>query len=99
MANVVRVTVSEAQSGVNNFNIKLGDLSAKINKLNITAVQTETWWLGSTGTSFRESFGRACTQFNTQMTTTLQAHGQKMLQSAEAQQTQDTNMASQIKRH
>ena len=98
-SNVVRVTVSEAQAGVNKFNLKLQELTNQVNAMNIQAKNTEGWWEGATGTSFRSSFDRACKAFTSNMTKTLQAHGQKMLKSAQAQQSQDSSMASKIVRH
>ena len=98
-SNVVRVELSQAETGVNNFNVKLSELKSKINALRVRVNETAGWWEGDTGTSFRDSFERACTFFETTLTRKLEDHAQRMLQSVRAQHTQDTDMASQIKRH
>jgi uncharacterized protein YukE len=98
-SNVVRVSTSEANSGVNNFNNKLADLNTKIKAMRTRAYDTETWWEGETGRSFRESFDRACSFFEQTLTKKLQDHAQRMLKSVEAQHTQDSTLASRIKRH
>lgn len=98
-SNIVRVQLSEAQAGVNNFNAKLADLNAKIKAMRTRVNDTEGWWEGNTGTSFRESFGRACDFFEQTLTKKLDDHAQRMLKSAETQHNQDEAIAARIVRH
>ena len=98
-SNVVRVEMAEAERGVNNFNAKLDELNNKIKALRARVNETATWWEGDTGTSFRDSFDRACSFFETTLTRKLTDHAQRMLASVRAQHTQDTDMSAQIKRH
>ena len=98
-SNIVRVQLSEAQAGVNNFNNKLSDLKNKVKAMRTRANETTTWWEGDTGTKFRESFDRACTYFETTLTRKLQDHADRMLKSVQAQHNQDSTLASKIARH
>ena len=98
-SNVVRVKLSDAQAGVNNFNAKLEELKGKVNAMRNRANDTATWWEGDTGTNFRNSFDRACTYFETTLTKKLQDHAQRMLKSVQAQQEQDTTLGQKIVRH
>ena len=98
-SNVVRVALGEAQSGVNNFNAKLDELNNKVRAMRNRVNETESWWEGDTGKTFRESFGRACEFFEQTLTRKLQDHAQRMLKSVETQHNQDTSIAGQIVRH
>lgn len=98
-SNVVRVALGEAQNGVNNFNSKLSDLNNKIKAMRNRVYETEGWWEGDTGRTFRQSFGRACDFFEQTLTKKLQDHAQRMLKSVETQHTQDSNIAAGISRH
>lgn len=99
-SNVVRVQMSEAQSSVNQLNAKLSELQEKVNALRNRVNDTTGWWIGETGNSFRESFGRACDYFNRDMLENkLRAHGQRLLKSVETQQSQDAALAGKIVRH
>ena len=98
-SNVVRVELSMAQTGVNNFNAKLTELKNKVNAMKTRVNETSGWWEGDTGSNFRQSFERACTFFETTLTRKLQDHADRMLKSVQAQHEQDTNLASKIVRH
>jgi X-X-X-Leu-X-X-Gly heptad repeat protein len=92
--------MSEAQNSVNQLNAKLSELQEKVNTLRTRVNNTTEWWIGDTGTGFRESFGRACDYFNRDMLENkLKAHGQRLLKSVETQQSQDSTLAGKIVRH
>jgi len=98
-SNIVRVSLAEANAGVNNFNGKLSELNSKVKAMRNRAFETEGWWEGETGKAFRESFSRACDFFEQTMTKKLQEHAQRMLKSVETQHNQDSSIASKIVRH
>ena len=98
-SNVVRVQLSEAQRGVNEFNGRLNELKAKVNAMRIRVDETANWWEGDTGTTFRQSFDRACTFFEQTLTKKLQDHADRMLKSVQAQHNQDTEISGRITRH
>jgi len=97
-SNVVRVEQAQAQSGKNQFDAKLSEMKRKVAAMRTLVNETSQWWEGDTGTTFRASFERACTYFENTLTKKLQDHAQRMLESVNAQHTQDSNMAPQIKR-
>ena len=98
-SNVVRVELSKAQKGVNDLNSSLEQLKTRVKTMRTRVDETCQWWEGDTGTTFRQSFGRACDYFNNTLTKKLLDHADRMLKSVQMQHTQDANMASQIKRH
>ena len=98
-SNVVRVELSKAQKGVNDLTSALNQAKTKVKTMRGRVDETCGWWEGDTGTTFRQSFGRACDFFNNTLTKKLQDHADRMLKSVQAQHTQDSNMAAQIKRH
>jgi len=93
------VEVAEAQSGVIKFEAGLAELKVKVGALRTRVNETSGWWEGDTGTTFRDSFGRACDFFENTLTKKLESHGQRMLKSVQMQHEQDADMASRIKRH
>jgi uncharacterized protein YukE len=93
------VELDAAQTGVNNFNSKLAELKSKVNAMRARVNDTAGWWEGDTGTTFRDSFDRACSFFENTLTSKLEAHAQRMLSSVQAQHDQDANLASRISRH
>ena len=98
-SNVVRVQLSEAQAGVNNFNARLEEMKGKVSAMKTRVNDTSVWWEGDTQAAFRTSFERACTFFETTLTRKLSDHADRMLKSVQAQHNQDTNLASRITRH
>ena len=98
-SNVVRVELSKAQKGANELNTALNTMKTKVKTMRGRVDETCQWWEGDTGTTFRQSFGRACDYFNNTLTKKLQDHADRMLKSVQMQHNQDTNIASQIKRY
>ena len=98
MANIVRVSTTEANSANQKLRGNLEESNRKLDRLNNISKETGAWWVGETGTAFRASFDAGIAVFK-QYLDKLQQHGMAMVKSVEKQHQHDQNLAKNIRRY
>ena len=97
MANIVRVSTSEANAANQKLRANLDEANRKMDTLKQAANETAEWWEGETGMAFRTSFEAGVSVFKKYLEK-LQQHGNAMVNSVEKQQQHDQSLAKNIRK-